>query len=256
MSSEHRKIDLQSPADLTHIESLIRRAAAQKLDLHLPAQPSDGADDLRAQTGVLVDAFVDRVLGGVRANVAVNGIEVVEAARGGGFEGEGEGETMSGVQTGGAAPAAAEEFEPFDERLRARLAEHVARRDRLVKAVSAHRRATAGKAARAWEERFEAESTAQEVVVHAARNPTLDTTADAQDQMEMETQNPPHTPHTQDPLRATIPRADEVQRNWARAVEGLGRLNQGLPETRARLERCGGVVEYLGAGSGAASASS
>jgi kinetochor protein Mis14/NSL1 len=29
-------------------------------------------------------------------------------------------------------------------------------------------------------------------------------------------------------------------------MEGLGRLNKGLPETRARLERCGDVVGYLG----------
>jgi kinetochor protein Mis14/NSL1 len=31
-------------------------------------------------------------------------------------------------------------------------------------------------------------------------------------------------------------------------VEGLGRLDKGLPETRARLERAGGVVGYLGRG--------
>jgi kinetochor protein Mis14/NSL1 len=28
----------------------------------------------------------------------------------------------------------------------------------------------------------------------------------------------------------------------------LGRLDKGLPETRARLERAGDVVEYLGGG--------
>jgi len=39
-----------------------------------------------------------------------------------------------------------------------------------------------------------------------------------------------------------------VERTWERAVEGLGRLNEGLPETRARLERCGDVVGYLGGG--------
>jgi kinetochor protein Mis14/NSL1 len=35
---------------------------------------------------------------------------------------------------------------------------------------------------------------------------------------------------------------------WERAVEGLGRLDKGLPETRARLERAGEVVGYLGEG--------
>jgi len=43
-----------------------------------------------------------------------------------------------------------------------------------------------------------------------------------------------------------LQRHDEMARNWERAVEGLGRLNKGLPETRARLERAGDVVGYLG----------
>ena len=51
-------------------------------------------------------------------------------------------------------------------------------------------------------------------------------------------------------LGAGMQRGEEVRRNWERAVQGVGRLNKGLPETRARLERCGGVVGYLGGGEG------
>ena len=43
-----------------------------------------------------------------------------------------------------------------------------------------------------------------------------------------------------------LQRQEEVERNWEKAVLGLQRLNQGLPETRARLERAGDVVGYLG----------
>jgi kinetochor protein Mis14/NSL1 len=43
-----------------------------------------------------------------------------------------------------------------------------------------------------------------------------------------------------------VQREEEMRRNWERATEGLGRLNKGLPETRARLERAGDVVGYLG----------
>ena len=43
-----------------------------------------------------------------------------------------------------------------------------------------------------------------------------------------------------------LQRQEEVERNWERAVTGLQRLNKGLPETRARLERAGDVVGYLG----------
>ncbi|XPS97011.1 hypothetical protein M3J09_006255 [Ascochyta lentis] len=165
MQSEHRKIELQAPGDLSYLTTQIRAAARSKLDLHLPAQPSDAdalaADDLRAQTETLVDAFVAQVLAGLKSNIAINGIDVVSAARGGGFgvslglEGEDameggvaqQGESVQGVEE--------EEFEPFDDRLRVRLAEQVGRRDRLVAAISRHRRETAAASARRFEEAFE-----------------------------------------------------------------------------------------------------
>jgi kinetochor protein Mis14/NSL1 len=41
----HRKIDLQSPQDLSYLQSNIRRAAASKLDLHFPTRVVDGQGD-------------------------------------------------------------------------------------------------------------------------------------------------------------------------------------------------------------------
>lgn len=231
MQSEHRKIELQSPSDLTHLTSLIRAAALSKLDLHLPAQPSDSgsADDLRAQTAVLVDAFVASVLGGMRSNISINGLEVVAAARGGGFAGAGEGEgggEMEGVEMGETVQGVEEEeFEPFDDKLRGRLADAVARRDKLVAAISKHRRETPKAAARRFEEAFERENEA----VLALGSGRVESAQGAEEGL----------------LGVEVKREEEVRRNWERAVEGLGRLNKGLPETRARLERCGDVVGYL-----------
>jgi kinetochor protein Mis14/NSL1 len=45
-----------------------------------------------------------------------------------------------------------------------------------------------------------------------------------------------------------LERQEEVERNWEKAVLALQKLNKGLPETRARLERAGDVVGYLGGG--------
>lgn len=226
MQSEHRKIELQSPGDLTYLTSQIRTAALRKLDLHLPAHPSDNhsADDLRAQTETLVDAFVTQVLAGLRQNITINGLDVVSQARGGGF---GTHDAMEGVEMeGGVEGVEREEFEAFDDKVRARLAEQVAKRDRLVAAISKHRRETPAAAARGFEERFEREGEEVERVRVEALEKAGAVAEEGGIVLGME-------------------REEEVRRNWERAVEGLGRLNKGLPETRARLERCGDVVGYL-----------
>ena len=41
MDPHHRKIDLQSPADLIYLHSNIKTAAQQKLDLAIPPQGED-----------------------------------------------------------------------------------------------------------------------------------------------------------------------------------------------------------------------
>ncbi|KAF2625126.1 hypothetical protein BU25DRAFT_397674 [Macroventuria anomochaeta] len=227
MQSEHRKIELQSPGDLTYLTSQIRTAARQKLDLHLPAQPSDSADDLRAQTEVLVDAFVAQVLAGLKANITINGLDVVSQSRGGGFD-NGDGMEMEGVESeGGVEGVEREEFEAFDEKLRARLAEQINKRDKLIASISKHRRETPAASARRFEEQFEREAQAMEELRLAKVQKAKMVGEDGG-------------------LSVTVEREDEIRRNWERAVEGLGRLNKGLPETRARLERCGDVVGYLG----------
>ncbi|CBY01840.1 hypothetical protein IAQ61_006435 [Plenodomus lingam] len=239
MDSEHRKVELQSPADLAYLTSRIRLAARQKLDLHLPPvkDGSNSPDELRTQVESLVDAFVANVLQGMRNNISINGLDVVARGRSGEDEGEERGEAMEGVVGADFAGADAgnaiseaekEEYEPFDEKLRARLAAQVARRDALVAKISAHRRTTPKAAAAAWQARFEAE--AEGLTREMAGWEKMAGMVGEQDVARVE----------------PLSRADEVQRNWERAVEGLARLNKGLPETRARLERCGHVVGYLG----------
>ena len=224
MQSEHRKIELQSPGDLAYLTSQIRTAARQKLDLHLPAQPSDSADDLRAQTEELVDAFVAQVLLGLKQNITINGLDVVAQSRGGGFDTH---DAMDVDTAEGVEGVEKEEFEAFDEKLRARLAEAVNKRDRLVAGISKHRRETPAAAARRFQTQFETEMEEVEGRRGVQMQKAEMVGEDAGLSVEMQ-------------------REEEVRRNWERAVEGLGRLNKGLPETRARLERCGDVVGYLG----------
>ena len=234
MESEHRKIELQSPADLTYLTSQIRLVARQKLDLHLtPVSDTTEPDELRRHVEDLVESFLAKVLQGMRHNISINGIDVVTRGRegdevdergnrieGGGMDIDGEGEGESLVEK--------EEFEAFDDKLRGKLGEAVKKRDALISKISQHRRTTPLTAAKACQEQVEQENKVLE---------------EAQAQMEKVWERDVNTVEG-------LKRQEEVERNWERAVEGLGRLNKGLPETRARLERAGDVVGYLSNGDG------
>jgi kinetochor protein Mis14/NSL1 len=226
MDPSHRKIELQSPADLTHLTQKLRTLARQKLDLHLPPQQdTTSPDELRTQVESLVDAFVAQILSGMRQNISINGNDVVQH----GGDAEDEDAHMDG---GLEAPSVAEveEFEPFDEKLRARLATTTLKRDALIAKISAQRRTVPGVAARAFEEQFEREMAELETA-------RVEGLKGGEEMAEGEVVGV-----------EGLKRKREVERNWERALEGLARLNDGLPETRARLERCGDVVGYLGGG--------
>lgn len=80
-AAEHRKVDLQAPADLSHIHSQLSRAARDKIDRALPpaAAPQGEDDKLRRRVEELVDAYIRNVWTGVQANVRVNGMDVTDA---------------------------------------------------------------------------------------------------------------------------------------------------------------------------------
>ena len=52
----HRKIELQTPADLSYLIANVQRTARQKLDRHLPPEAApDGEDAMRERVAELVD---------------------------------------------------------------------------------------------------------------------------------------------------------------------------------------------------------
>ncbi|KAH8724406.1 hypothetical protein GQ44DRAFT_563408, partial [Phaeosphaeriaceae sp. PMI808] len=227
MDSEHRKIELQSPADLTFLTSQLRAAARQKLDLHLPpVNDSSEPDELRRHVEELVDSFVAQVLAGMRSNISINGIDLVSHARAGeDADQNGMVDKHMSMDTDNAVEK--EEYEAFDDRLRAKLSSTVARRDALIGKISLHRRGTPALAAAAFQAQFERENE-----LLGGLQGGIGGSGEGEKEGGLDL--------------GALEREEEVRRNWERAVEGLGRLNKGLPETRARLERCGDVVGFLG----------
>lgn len=53
----HRKVELQSTADLTYLIANVSRAAREKIDRHLPPDAaSDGEDPLRRRVEQIIDS--------------------------------------------------------------------------------------------------------------------------------------------------------------------------------------------------------
>lgn len=83
-SAAHRKIELQSPADLTYLIANVTRAAREKIDRHLPpdaAPEGAGEDAMRKRVEELVDEYIQRTFAGARENVEINGMETGEMER-------------------------------------------------------------------------------------------------------------------------------------------------------------------------------
>ena len=107
-STHHRKIELQSPADLTYLQSNLSRTAQDKLDLHFPrlayqkpalpatfisldgrpqdtsnqnqsqqpqTQPAEEHDPLRAKVNDLVNAFLTRTWSSAAHSISINGLD-------------------------------------------------------------------------------------------------------------------------------------------------------------------------------------
>ena len=60
MDVHHRKIDLQSPQDLTYLLDNIRKAAQEKLDLHIPPSAASKGEEDAFRTKI--EHYVQQVL--------------------------------------------------------------------------------------------------------------------------------------------------------------------------------------------------
>ncbi|CAD0107452.1 unnamed protein product, partial [Aureobasidium uvarum] len=78
METTHRKIELQSPLDLTYLHSNATLCLREKLDLHFPpsAAPESASEDtLKSRVEELVSGYLERVFEDAKANLAINGLE-------------------------------------------------------------------------------------------------------------------------------------------------------------------------------------
>ncbi|KAL8902232.1 MAG: hypothetical protein Q9192_000107 [Flavoplaca navasiana] len=144
MDSHHRKIDLQSPADLTYLHTNIKHSAQQKLDLAIPVSAipaNDPNDSFRPQVQQLIHEYITQTLTLALPSLAINGLDA---------------ETSMLVDDKGNESIEDESnYEPYDPRLAERLRTLYRQLEWEHTRVAELRREAPGAAARAYMERSE-----------------------------------------------------------------------------------------------------
>ncbi|KAI7095068.1 hypothetical protein KC352_g39217, partial [Hortaea werneckii] len=72
----HRKIELQSPADLTYLIANVSRAAREKIDKHLPPDAApEGEDAMRKRVEQLVEEYIRNTFNAAKNSMSINGMD-------------------------------------------------------------------------------------------------------------------------------------------------------------------------------------
>ncbi|KAI4097183.1 MAG: hypothetical protein LQ344_000593 [Seirophora lacunosa] len=218
MDPHHRKIDLQSPADLNYLQSNIKLSAQQKLDLAIPASanPAGEPDAFRPQVQQLVQDYITQTLSLALPSLAVNGLDADTAMLAG-----------AGASSGGAGSGVEDEsnYEPYDPRLAEKLRTLHRQLEWEHTRVAELRREAPGAAARAYVERLERAREAEKGRERDLEGEMAGKREGGLEGMRLE-------------------RGDEVEDMWARGLDGLMGLKT-VTEVVARMERAGRAAEVV-----------
>jgi kinetochor protein Mis14/NSL1 len=248
-SQGHRKIELQSAADLSYLISNVRRAAATSInDAFPPVDPSShpdaGGDELRAQIERLVEDYITKTFTLAAPNLTINGLPLTDPSP-----------FLSG---GGAAAAAAaepeEQHEPFDGRKRMRVEDLTMQEEDLLREIAALKRRVPGAAAAAWAERVRAGVAGDEALLGKRREEVVRLVSQGDWDEDGKAGRKSVAPTTTagkggrnvlGDVGRPLERQADVERAFGGAVEALGRLKRDMPATVAKMERARVAGEYV-----------
>ncbi|KAF4335745.1 hypothetical protein FBEOM_10391 [Fusarium beomiforme] len=206
-----RKIELQTPDDLSYLIANVRRAAAERLNEAFPiVEGNDGEDELRNQIEKLVNEYIDKTFSLASPNLSINGLPV---------------SPDSFLSEKNAEPDTA--YEPFDTRKRRRVADLITQEEKLLEDVAALKRSVPATTAAAQAEQLRDSLKRDDDMLEARKQQVI---AEAVE-VDLDVQ----------PLE----RQDTVEAGFRRAVEGLGRLKRDMPAVVAKMERARVAGEYV-----------
>lgn len=199
MDGAHRKIELQSPEDLTFLINNVRRAATEHVTAAFP--PVEGQDDaeedeLRVRIEKLVDDYISQTFTLAAPNLSINGFDLDPATFPAAYldasspastagappnarkrrqkkkkkqGGDEDGDDDDGDGDEESQPAAVVQYEPFDGRKRLRVEELAREEEDLMREVAALKRRVPAAAAAAYADGFREGVRADEEALARAR---------------------------------------------------------------------------------------
>ncbi|KAF4456527.1 Kinetochore protein mis14 [Fusarium austroafricanum] len=203
-----RKIELQTPDDLSYLIANVRRAAAERLNEAFPVVGgNDGEDELRNQIEKL---YIDKTFSLASPNLSINGLPV---------------SPDNFLSEASAEPDTA--YEPFDTRKRRRVADLITQEEKLLEDVAALKRSVPATTAETQAEQLRDSLKRDDDLLEARKQQIIAEAAE----VELDVQ----------PLE----RQEGVETGFRRAVEGLGRLKRDMPAVVAKMERARVAGEYV-----------
>ncbi|KKA18076.1 hypothetical protein T310_7976 [Rasamsonia emersonii CBS 393.64] len=141
----YRKIELQSPADLTYLYANAVALSRQKLDLHLPPPANNEPDPMRERVKELVDEFINQTFTYASASISINGLDFNPSQLG--ANSANNAKNPFPFPSPFSAPETVE-YEPYDTELAARVTSLYAQLESLTTTVAQLRRDAPKRAAK------------------------------------------------------------------------------------------------------------
>ncbi|GAB1740272.1 hypothetical protein NU219Hw_g5388t1 [Hortaea werneckii] len=206
----HRKIELQSPADLTYLIANVSRAAREKIDKHLPPDAApEGEDAMRKRVEQLVEEYIRNTFNAAKNSMSINGMDSRE------MDAE-----LAKAQEG-------EEIEPFDTKLAQRIQNLSAQIEQRTLDLANLRRNAPAETSKRFQDSF------------AKQTEDYDTRLQKDEQMKLDEARETHMEIEE------MERLDEMQSAWTKGTEQLQELRTGLGSTVARMEKAEKAVGVL-----------
>ncbi|CAF9942814.1 MAG: hypothetical protein ALECFALPRED_010086 [Alectoria fallacina] len=214
MDAHHRRIDLQSPSDLTYLFNNIKTSARQKIDLAIPPSAApEGEDAYRSKVEELVQEYIIQTFTLALPSMTLNGLDPSPAL------------LHPNPAREAHAPDDNSNYEPYDLRLAERLRSLYAEFDTQSTCVAELRRDAPGAAARGYVERLEAK-------------------LESEKDLEKERESKGVYMDVVDLDMGTLRRKNDIENMWRRGTAGLVELGK-VPGVLAKLERAEKALEVV-----------
>ncbi|KZZ92416.1 Kinetochore Mis14 [Moelleriella libera RCEF 2490] len=225
VSQVQRKIELQSPEDLSYLVGNVRGTARA---LVREAFPQEGEDELRTEIEELVNEYINSTFALAAPNLSINGLSISWA------------DFLVQHQQ---QQQQQEAYEPFDARKRQRVADLIAQEEKLLEQVAALKRSVPGPAAALHAQVLEDAARRDELLVQQRTEQVL---RQARDRWGKEKEEGGEGEGDKESWRITdLERQSAVEDGFRDAVGKLGRLKRDMPALVAKMERARVAGEYV-----------